>query len=110
MHISRKHSLRLTALSMTAVVFIFLTGARAAQHRDAENIAIDNFGCINEKFYRGAQPKKSDYQKLAAMGIKTIIDLQEDGEREEPQLVEAVGMKFYCIGLSDKSWPSPDKA
>jgi hypothetical protein len=26
-------------------------------------------------FYRGAQPDKKDYKDLAALGIKTIIDL-----------------------------------
>ena len=41
---------------------------------------------------------------------KTIIDLQQDGERSEQQMVEGAGMKFYRIGLSDKTWPSPDKA
>ncbi len=43
------------------------------------------------------------------MGVKTVIDLQEDGERNEQQMAEAAGMKFYRIGLSDSSWPSRDK-
>lgn len=110
MRINQKSTFRLAATLVTAVTLVFLTVAQAAQGPDSEKIAIDNFGCINEKFYRGAQPRKSDYQKLAAMGVKTIIDLQQDGERDEQQLVEAAGMRFYRIGLSDKSWPSPDKA
>lgn len=83
-----------------------LTIASAAQ-RDASKIGIKNFGCINENFFRGAQPRERDYADLAAAGVKTIIDLQQDGEAREQQLVEGAGMKFYRIGLSDSSWPSP---
>lgn len=86
-----------------------LTVTLAAQ-RDAANIRIKNFGCINENFYRGAQPRERDYADLSAAGVKTVIDLQEDGEAREQQLVEAAGMKFYRIGLSDSSWPSNEKA
>ncbi|HXU38450.1 MAG TPA: hypothetical protein VN937_18990 [Blastocatellia bacterium] len=86
-----------------------MTVTLAAQ-RDAARIRIKNFGCINENFYRGAQPRESDYADLSAAGVKTVIDLQEDGEAREQQLVEAAGMKFYRIGLSDSSWPSNEKA
>jgi protein tyrosine/serine phosphatase len=94
----------------TSVVCLLstLTVASVAQ-RDASKIRIKNFGCINETFYRGAQPRERDYADLAAAGVKAVIDLQQDGEAQEQQLVEAAGMKFYRIGLSDSSWPSPEK-
>lgn len=95
---------------MATVALLLITAVQAAQRNESVKPGISNFGCINEKFYRGAQPKKDDYRDLAAIGVKTIIDLQQDGERNEQQMVEAAGMKFYRIGLSDKSWPTPDKA
>jgi tyrosine-protein phosphatase SIW14 len=110
MRADRTLSLSIAAATMTAMALLLLTVAQAAQRNESVKPRIDNFGCINEKFYRGAQPKSGDYKRLAAMGVKTIIDLQQDGERNEQQMVEAAGMKFYRIGLSDKSWPSPDKA
>jgi protein tyrosine/serine phosphatase len=82
----------------------------AAQRDAISKIGIKNFGCINEAFYRGAQPSKRDYAALASAGVKTIIDLQNDGEANEEGLVEAAGMKFFRIGMSDSSWPSADKA
>src|SRR5689334_7706007 len=39
------------------------------------HIAIKNFGQMDSKFYRGAQPNPDDYAVLAGLGIKTIIDL-----------------------------------
>jgi protein tyrosine/serine phosphatase len=82
----------------------------AAKGNSGFEISISNFGRINENLYRGAQPREKDYAMLAAAGIKTVIDLQKDGEAREQALVEAAGMRFYRIGLSDKSWPSPTDA
>src|SRR5881394_1679023 len=97
------------AATVVVCLLSTLTVALSAQ-RNASKIRINNFGCINENFYRGAQPRESDYADLSAAGVKTVIDLQEDGEAREQQLVEAAGMKFYRIGLSDSSWPSNEKA
>jgi tyrosine-protein phosphatase SIW14 len=93
----------------TAVVstLVLLTIAQATEKPGHRKAHIKNFGCINEQFYRGAQPEKRDYEELAAMGIKTIIDLQREGEAGEQKLVEAAGMKFYRIPMSDKEWPAP---
>src|SRR5689334_14434214 len=110
MRIHRFVSRSVIAAVITTSAFALLLRAEAAQRRGAEDPGISNFGCINESFYRGAQPGKGDYHKLSKMGVKAIIDLQQDGERDEQRLVEGAGMKFYRIGLSDKSWPSPDKA
>jgi protein tyrosine phosphatase (PTP) superfamily phosphohydrolase (DUF442 family) len=42
--------------------------------------------------------------------VKSVIDLQEDGERGEQQSVESAGMKFFRIGLRDNAWPTEDQA
>lgn len=104
--------LSVVSASTTAVVIaLAILSAAQTTHRDkASNIQIKNFGCINEGLYRGAQPKEQDYADLAAMGVKTIIDLQRDGKATEQALVEAQGMKFYRIGMSDKNEPSTEQA
>ena len=56
-------------------------------------IAIDNFGRVSATYYRGAQPGDRDFAELAALGVKTVIDLQEGGLASEPGLVERAGMK-----------------
>jgi len=98
------------AVAIAAMVAL-LSVAQAAQPKGSSSKTnISNFGCINENFYRGAQPKSKDFADLAAMGVKTIIDLQEDGEPGEQRTVEAAGMKYFRIGMSDSSWPSREKA
>ena len=43
----------------------------------AAYVKIKNFGQMDDRFFRGAQPKdEADYKALAELGIKTIIDLR----------------------------------
>ena len=72
------------------------------------NIKIKNFGQMDEHFYRGAQPDKEDYTAMAALGIKTVIDLRDDPTSYEKSSAEAAGMKYVSIPMSDKKKPSND--
>jgi len=76
---------------------------------DVSNVTIKNFGQMDDRFFRGAQPKENDYQQLAALGIKTVIDLQDDPTSYEKQNVEALGMKYVNIPMSDKEYPDSAK-
>ena len=49
--------------------------ANSAGVRDLSNIRIGNFGQISGAYYRGEQPEGRDYADLAALGVKTVIDL-----------------------------------
>ena len=106
----RRFSVASTSITSVIVALAILTVAQTAQGDKSSKVQIKNFGCINENFYRGAQPKEQDYADLGAMGVKTIIDLQRDGNTTEQGLVEAQGMKFYRIGMSDKNQPSAEQA
>jgi protein tyrosine/serine phosphatase len=83
----------------------------AKTHSDPafSNIKIKNFGQMDERFYRGAQPNEGDYKDLAALGIKTIIDLRDDPTNYEKRDVEAQGMRYVNIPMSDSSYPKEDQ-
>jgi len=72
----------------------------------APRIGIGNFGRVNATYYRGAQPSSRDYADLAALGVKMVIDLQQDGKANERQLVESTGMKFYRIPMTTRTPPT----
>jgi uncharacterized protein (TIGR01244 family) len=72
-------------------------------------ITIKNFGQMDERFYRGAQPAPDDYTALAALGIKTIIDLRDDPTDYEKPRAEAAGIKYVNIQMSDKRKPSSEQ-
>lgn len=95
---------------LAALVVLSLTSSNAAFATDAKlaAIRIDNFGSINDHYYRGAQPKDDDYRDLAALGVKTVIDLTRDGRDDEPGMVKAAGMKFFRIPLTTSEAPSDE--
>jgi len=75
----------------------------------ATNVNIKNFGQMDDRFFRGGQPKENDYQQLAALGITTVIDLREDPMAYEKRNVEALGMHYVNIPMSDKDYPPTEK-
>ena len=64
---------------------------------------------MSPDYYRGAQPRGRDYADLAALGVKTVIDLTRDGDRQESSFAQAVGMKFYRIPMTTHETPSAEK-
>src|SRR5882762_9899635 len=98
---------RLTVL--TAIVGIATLSFGQDQPKTFSGIKIKNFGQMDERFYRGAQPKESDYKELAAIGIKTVIDLRDDPESYEKQNVETLGMHYVNIPMSDKDYPKGEQ-
>ena len=81
-------------------------GAASKLSGKLANIRIDNFGQINDTYFRGAQPSDQDYRDLAAVGVKTVIDLTRDGRENEASLVQQAGMKFYRIPMTTSDRPS----
>jgi protein tyrosine/serine phosphatase len=74
------------------------------------DIKIDNFGQMDEHFYRGSRPKPEEFKNLAALGIKTIIDLTDNSREREKPAVEAAGMRYVNIPIVDKAYPSMEQA
>src|SRR4029079_11201296 len=54
----------------------------------------------------GEQPEGADYANLAAFGIKTVIDLQADGQASEQLQVEKAGMAFHRIPMTTHVAPT----
>ncbi len=85
---------------------ISISAATPASTAEVGRIHIDNFGKVDDEYYRGSQPEHGDYQALAKLGVKTVIDLQSDGSRHEKDMVEQAGMTFHRIPLTTTERPS----
>jgi len=97
----------LTVIATLSLVFAFSALACARKHESSfPNIEIKNFGQMDDRFYRGARPDEKDYPALAALGIKTIIDLTDNSKEYEKPAVEAAGLRYVNIPMVDKSYPS----
>ncbi len=71
-----------------------------AQTKDPAEIGISNFGRVNPDYYRGSQPDGAGFARLKQLGIRTVIDLQENGDPREPARVRTTGMQYFNIPLS----------
>jgi protein tyrosine/serine phosphatase len=91
-------------LTLSAVAF-----GKGNESKSFSGIKIKNFGQMDERFYRGAQPKQEDYSSLAALGIRTIVDLRDDPTSYEKPAAEASGMRYVNIPMNDKSYPKDDQ-
>jgi protein tyrosine/serine phosphatase len=80
--------------------------AAAASAAALSRVHIDNFGRVDDEYFRGAQPDGRDYSDLAAIGVKTVIDLTRNGRENEKGIVERAGMTFYRIPMSTSERPS----
>src|SRR5690349_15288964 len=97
---------RSSVLYACLTLVLLLCGTAAAKKSESfPNINIKNFGQMDDRFYRGAQPKQEDYKALADLGIKTVIDLRKDPESYEKPSVEALGMRYVNIPMSDTEYP-----
>jgi protein tyrosine/serine phosphatase len=76
----------------------------------AVKVEVDNFGKVTDFYYRGAQPKGDEYNQLAAIGVRTVVDLRNDPKDYAKTLAEQAGLKYLNLPMSDKEYPAPDAA
>jgi tyrosine-protein phosphatase SIW14 len=69
---------------------------------------IRNFDQVDAHVFRGGQPTPEGFQYLAGLGVKTVIDLREPGDRAkgEEQIVAAAGMKYVSVPMSGLTPPT----
>ena len=110
MAISWNQNFRQVLLALVAVlsVAVVTSAQKASDSSSNQTVKIKNFGQMDDRFYRGAQPKEQDYKALAQLGIKTIIDLREDTEAYSKSAVEAQGMTYINIPMIAKKYPTPE--
>lgn len=67
---------------------------------------LPNFHQVNEQLYRGAQPKRGGIQRLARLGVKTIVNLRPGDKRSqtEEQEARALGLRYFNVPI-EKTTP-----
>ncbi len=105
---------RTVALYGRAAVFLvaFCLAAPGIIHAgdgpdDGAAARIDNFARVNAAYYRGGEPDPQDYAGLAALGIKTVIDLRsDDGNPHAKRLAEESGLQYVAIPMTTRVPPT----
>jgi tyrosine-protein phosphatase SIW14 len=78
---------------------------------DAVQPDIFNFGQVDPGYYRGGELKGQDAADLAKLGVKTVIDLRNDGDYDpaESEAVRAAGMTYVRIPMTTRTAPTSDQ-
>jgi len=105
----RKTYATLCAIAGLTLAFAAVSAAKTHADPAFSNIRIKNFGKMDERFFRGGQPKEEDYKDLKALGIQTVIDLQDQPTSYEKGAVEALGMRYVNIPMSDSVYPKDEQ-
>ncbi|HEX8281924.1 MAG TPA: tyrosine-protein phosphatase [Pyrinomonadaceae bacterium] len=105
-----RNPLRRVVVTFCAVLLLSAAAyAKGEQSQAFPDVHIKNFGQMDERFYRGAEPKGlEDIQSLKRLGIHTVIDLQAKPEPAERGWVESLGMRYVNIPMVDKAYPRPE--
>jgi protein tyrosine/serine phosphatase len=91
----------------TAVLLVAALASTAAASANLSQVRIDNFGQVNDNYYRGAQPEGRDYTDLAAIGVKTLVSLaSDDAEPGERAMAERAGMRYFQIPMTTHQPPT----
>jgi protein tyrosine phosphatase (PTP) superfamily phosphohydrolase (DUF442 family) len=107
MSLNRKSFQQVLTAVFAVLVLAVVSQAQEVSNHHSSSIKIKNFGQMDDRFYRGARPKnEEDYKALAAMGIKTIIDLTEEPKETAKPLIEALGMNYVHIPMIAKKYPT----
>jgi protein tyrosine/serine phosphatase len=87
-----------------AALFLFSLPALAGSSVQG----IDNFHQVDEQVYRGAQPTPEGFNYLSKLGIKTVVDLREGGERSrrEARRVASLGMHYVNVPMTGLTPPT----
>ena len=106
-------TLRLFTIAIVVTFGVGLPAFAQAPIRAITPASIDiyNFAKVNDEYYRGGQPMGEDYADLAAIGVKTVINLTNgsDGRPEEKALVEQYGMKYLHIPMKTRTPPTDEE-
>lgn len=92
-----------------AIVAAILACAGFAAPSAAPGIeGVRNFQKVDDHVYRGAQPTRDGFANLSKLGIQTVIDLREPGDRSvtERKWVTGAGMRYVSVPMYGMATPS----
>jgi protein tyrosine phosphatase (PTP) superfamily phosphohydrolase (DUF442 family) len=105
-----KNKVYRSALAATLLA-LFAAAALAQEQAEARDKELPNFHEVNARLFRGGQPKPGGLKKLAARGVKTVINLRGDDKLmlDEEREAESLGMRYFNLPLPLGGRPSREQ-
>jgi tyrosine-protein phosphatase SIW14 len=82
-----------------------------AQSLEPRYPELPNFHQVNQGLYRGAQPRAEGMRRLAALGVKTVLNLRAADERSRAEELEAraLGLRYFNIPMEGLDRPGDEQ-
>jgi tyrosine-protein phosphatase SIW14 len=103
--INRSTKSFLGSLILAVVVAAVAVAQTSPDPKAFPNVKIENFGQMDERFYRGARPEPGQFAQLKELGISTVIDLSDKPRAYEKQELDALSIKYIYLPIKDKGYP-----
>src|SRR5215203_3163657 len=89
------------------LAFVLILSATASAQDANVYTELPRFQQVNERLYRGGQPRTGGISRLRELGINTVINLRGGSSRTraEEAEVKALGLNYYNIALPN--WGRP---
>jgi tyrosine-protein phosphatase SIW14 len=86
-----------TTRVLVSVAVLALLAAPIRTQEDRRYKELPNFHKVNDKVYRGAQPKSGGLELLKQLGVKTVVNLRDDDARakQEEAGARVAGLQYF---------------
>ena len=104
-------NLKFLGLYVMIVLTAVAVFSQAPSSVTAKYDELPNFDQVSDSVYRGAQPKKGGFRRLAKFGVKTVVNLRDDdamAKREESE-ARASGLQYFNIPLKRAGRPADEQ-
>jgi tyrosine-protein phosphatase SIW14 len=102
--------MRFFGLFLSPVLLLGLSTAGFSAEVTPSIAGVPNFHEVDLNVYRGAQPTVEGFRNLAALGVRTIIDLRGDDQLpEERKEVEDLGLRYISVPMSGLTAPRDEQ-
>ncbi len=107
----RPEPLSSTKLLLLLALFCSLSLSLAGERGLPAQHGVGNFGKVNDRLYRGAQPNDEGLRRLKQLGIKSVLNLRTGGgaPREEAALAQALGLVYTNFPLNGIRAPKQEE-
>jgi protein tyrosine/serine phosphatase len=89
-----------------ALVLLSFAPAASAQNDRKQIEGVQNFGEVTERYFRGGAVTPDGVDKLASMGVKTIIDLRDKPSDGEPEACKRNGITYHKFSMDSSGAPN----
>ncbi len=94
-----------TVITILTIVIFAAAPATFAQSGREQVEGVKNFGRVTDSYFRGGAVTPDGIRTLAEMGVRTIIDLRDHPNADEPTVCQRSGIMYFNFPMTGHDTP-----